>query len=51
MSTAAVAAVATEVTTRPLHLVLVGLGQHHTGIIKVRLPRVGVYQHTGTAHG
>jgi hypothetical protein len=51
VSIAAVAAAATEMTTRPLHVVLAGLGQPHAGIIRVRLHPVGVYQHSGTAHG
>jgi hypothetical protein len=37
VSIAVVATAATEVTTRPLHLVLADLGQHHAGIVEVRL--------------
>jgi hypothetical protein len=50
VSTAAVVTAAQEVTTRPLQVVRVDLGQH-VRVIELRLHPVGVDQHISRAHG
>jgi hypothetical protein len=50
VSIAAVATAATQGTTRPLGVVLVGPGQHYVEVIEVRLQPVGVDQHISAAH-
>jgi hypothetical protein len=51
VSIAAVLTAAPEVTTRPLRVVLAGLGRHHAWLIELRLQPVGVDQHISRAHG
>jgi hypothetical protein len=50
VSIAAVATAAQEETARPLDVVPVGLGQHHAGVIEVRLHPIGVDQHIRTVY-